>query len=92
MTNSQIDPTGLTQLVEDIRSCQPDASELLIEHLQSARIAVAGGMEEEGVMSLELAHDLLGTVQDETLRSRSKMLIESLLTQIRGDERETVPA
>jgi hypothetical protein len=79
------DLTKLTDLIQELRDSNQNQRDLLIEHLESARICVLGGMPEECRLSLELAGDVCNTLQDESLHKRAKALIQDLLTQFPRD-------
>lgn len=77
MTVSNIEPE-LTEAIKELQDSNCTDCDLLIEHLQSARIYLLGRMDEEYALSLELADAASETLQDAAVRSRAKALVRKL--------------
>jgi glutamate synthase domain-containing protein 3 len=78
---TEADLTRLEELIEDIRHSHSDRADPLLEHLESARDYLMGGMPREYSFSLTLANDALAHIHDDSLRKRTKSTVESLLVE-----------
>jgi hypothetical protein len=79
-TETEIDLKLLDEMLTVLR--RAGNADLLLEHLDSARIYLLGAMPEEYLVSLESAKDALNTVSDSSLRSALNDALTNLLAEI----------